>query len=243
MATERLEDGSRRPHETREEFLARMSDELLTPLNAVIGLSRVLERNRAGNQRAEDLELLRRVRSSGEQLLRLVSQVLEQSRIARGDLTLSLRPTDVASVATGVMGRHRDAAAAKGLRFLGVVPESAAPIELDADRFAEVVRHLLDNAVKFTASGSIRIVLVTDAATGRPVRLTVSDSGIGIAPERMTQIFEPFEQADVGAGRVYKGLGLGLALARRLCESMHCRLWATSEPGKGSRFTVEFPRR
>jgi signal transduction histidine kinase len=237
-------DGNQVPstHESREEFLARMSDELLTPLNAVIGLSRVLEKNRGGNQRDEDLELLRRVRAGGEQLLRLVTHVLEQSRIARGQLNLALSPTDVAVLAARAVRSRRDAAAAKGLRIIAVVPESTPPVELDADRFSEVLDHLLDNAIKFTSKGTVRVVLVTDAATARPVRLTVVDSGIGIAPDRLAQMFEPFEQADVSASRHHKGLGLGLAIARRLCESMRCRLWASSEQGKGARFTVEFPR-
>lgn len=228
--------------ESREEFLARMSDELLTPLNAVIGLSRVLEKNRAGNQRAEDLELLRRVRAGGEQLLRLVTDVLEQSRLARGQVSLAVQPTDVAVVVSREVRRHRNAAAAKGLRLVEVVPASTPPIALDGERFGEVVHHLLDNAVKFTAKGTVRVVLVTDAASARPVRLSVIDSGVGIAPDRLARVFEPFEQEDVSASRQYKGLGLGLALARTLCEGMQCRLWASSEPGKGSRFTIEFPR-
>jgi signal transduction histidine kinase len=228
--------------ESRDAFLARMSDELLTPLNAVIGLSRVLEKNRAGNQRAEDLELLRRVRVSGEQLLRLVTHVLEQSRIARGQVALAARPTDVADLVSREVRRHRNAAAAKGLRLVEVVPSSTPPVDLDAERFTEVVRHLLENAIKFTAKGTVRVVLVTDAASGGPLRLSVVDSGVGIAPDRLPHVFEPFEQEDVSASRPYKGLGLGLALARNLCEGMGCRLWASSQPGTGSRFTIEFPR-
>ena len=243
MTTGRIEEsGTQLPHESRDEFLARMSDELLTPLNAVIGLSRVLEKNRAGNQRAEDLDLLRRVRTSGEQLLKLVTHVLEQSRIARGQLTLAVQPTDVAAVANRAVWRYRDACGAKGLRLIVVIPDSAPSVALDAERFAEVLHHLLDNAVKFTVKGTIRVVLVTDAASGRPVRLSIADTGIGIAPDRLPSVFEPFEQADMTASRNHKGLGLGLAIARRLCESMGCRLWASSELGTGSRFTIEFPR-
>src|SRR5688572_25651292 len=228
--------------ESRDEFLARMSDELLTPLNAVIGFSRVLEKNRAGNQRDEDLELLRRVRAGGEHLLHLVTRVLEQSRIARGELTLALEPTDVTAIAQHVTGEFRDAAAAKGLRLLCIVPESA-DIVLDGERFREVMRHLIENAVKFAPSGVIRVVLAIDIDSGQPRRLTVADPGIGIAPDRLETIFEPFAQADGGKSRVYRGIGLGLALARSLCESMGCRLTAVSEPGKGSRFTVHFPVR
>jgi signal transduction histidine kinase len=228
-------------HESRDEFLARMSDELLTPLNAVIGFSRVLEKNRAGNQRVEDLELLRRVRASGEHLLRLVTRVLEQARIARGELDIALHPTDVTAVAQRVVEEHRDAAAAKGLRLTAIVPQST-PMPLDGDRLADVLRHLVENAIKFTPSGSIRVIMAMDIATGRPRRLTVADSGIGIAPDRLDTIFEPFAQADVGASRAHRGLGLGLALARALCKHMGCRLTVASEPGKGARFTIHFEK-
>ena len=226
-------------HESRDEFLARMSDELLTPLNAVIGFSRVLEKNRAGNQRVEDLELLRRVRASGEHLLRLVMRVLEQARIARGEVAIALQPTDVSAVARGVVDEHRGAAAAKGLRLTAIVPQST-PIPLDGERLADVLRHLVENAIKFTPSGAIRVIMAMDIDTGRPRRLTVADTGIGIAPSRLETIFEPFAQAEVGASRGHRGLGLGLALARALCEHMACRLTVASEPGKGSRFTIHF---
>jgi signal transduction histidine kinase len=227
--------------ETREEFIARMSDELLTPLNAVIGFSRLLEKNRAGNQRTEDLDLLRRVRASGEHLLQLVTRVLEQARIARGDLAIALRPTDVSAIALNVAAEYRGPAIAKGLRLITIIPDSM-PIMLDAERFEEIMRHVIDNAVKFTTSGVIRVVMALDIETRRPRRVTIADEGIGIAPERLEAIFEPFEQADVGAQRSYRGLGLGLALARALAESMGCRLTVTSELAKGSRFTIHFPR-
>jgi signal transduction histidine kinase len=229
-------DGANR---SREEFLARMSHELRTPLNAVIGFSRVLENNRAGNQRPEDLRLLSRVRLSGEKLLRLVEEVLDQSRIERGELALASDATDVVGIAAQVVMNYRSTAAAKGLRLLAVLPESAPSIQLDAARFAQVLEHLVDNAVKFTTSGSVRVTLVT--ANGLPSRLIVSDSGIGIPADRLEQIFQPFAQVDSSARRAYDGAGLGLPLARQLCQRMGCELTVESEVGKGSRFSVRFP--
>ena len=125
--------------------------------------------------------------------------------------------------------------------MLAVLPESAALIALDGGRFEQVLRHLVDNAVKFTGSGSIKITLVTDAASGRPTRLSVSDSGIGIPADRLDQIFVPFEQLESGTRRSYGGAGLGLPLARQLCEAMGCQLLVESTAGSGSRFTVKFP--
>ena len=225
----------------REEFLSRMSHELRTPLNAVIGFSRVLESNRAGNQRPEDLELLRRVRASGEQLLRLIEDVLDQSTLQRGELALEMGDVDVCDIAARVVANHRNAAMAKGLRLRSVLPDGAAPVRLDRVRFAQVVQHLVDNAVKFTGSGTIRVSVSVDAVTRRPLRLTVADTGIGIPDDRIERIFQPFEQVDGTRRRAQGGAGLGLPLARQLCATMGCRLTASSAVGRGSRFTISFP--
>lgn len=225
---------------TREEFLARMSHELRTPLNAVIGLSRVLEKNRAGNQRPEDIHLLGRVRASGQHLLDMIENVLDQAHLERGQLQLSRVNADVAAIATRVVSNYRSAAASKGLRMLGVVPPTATPVSLDAGRFEQVLQYLVDNAVKFTTSGFVKVTLVRDLA-GTPTRMIVSDSGIGIAAGQLDKIFEPFQQVDASAKRSYGGAGLGLPLARQLCHGMRCRLTVESVVGKGSRFTIRFP--
>ena len=233
---------ARAAERTRDEFLARMSHELRTPLNAVIGFSRLLESNRGGNQRPEDIDLLKRVRTSGEQLLRLIEDVLDQARIERGHMDLSMKDTDIVAIANRVADYYRGEAAAKGVRLVAVLPASASPVDLDAARFEQVLRHLMDNAVKFTANGTIRVTLVTDAATGRPTRLAVSDTGIGIPEDAVDRIFQPFEQGDASHGRPYGGAGLGLPLARRLCGVMGCQLLVESVEGKGSKFTIRFPR-
>ena len=233
---------ARAAERTRDEFLARMSHELRTPLNAVIGFSRLLESNRGGNQRPEDIDLLKRVRTSGEQLLRLIEDVLDQARIERGHLDLSMKATDIVAIANRVIDYYRGAAAAKGVRLVGVLPASAPSVDLDTARFEQVLGHLMDNAVKFTASGTIRVTLVTDAATGRPTRLAVSDTGIGIPEDALERIFQPFEQGDASHGRPYGGAGLGLPLARRLCGVMGCQLLVQSVEGKGSKFIIRFPR-
>ena len=226
---------------SREEFLERMSHELRTPLNAVIGFSRVLETNRAGNQRPEDIQLLGRVRASGEKLLGMLQDVLDQSRIERGQLPLTLAETNVSDIATHVVKNYRSAAGAKGIRIIAVLPESSPTIPLDSGRFEQALHHLVDNAVKFTVAGTVRVTLLTDAATGRPSRLIVADTGIGIPSESLDRIFEAFEQVDGSQRRQHDGAGLGLALAWRLCEGMGCWLTVESEMGKGSRFTIRFP--
>lgn len=228
--------------QSRREFMERMSHELRTPLNAVIGFSRVLEKNSAGNQRPEDLRLIGRMRAGGELLLRLVEDVLDQSTIEHGRLSLSIEEVNVVEVATRVATRYRSDAAAKGLRLLALLPESGASIRLDAARFEQVLRHLVDNAIKFTASGTVKVRLVVHADTNRPSRLIVSDSGIGIPADRIERVFAPFEQGDGSTRRRNGGAGLGLALARELCDAMDCRLDVESLVDRGSRFTIHFPQ-
>jgi signal transduction histidine kinase len=228
-------------HKTRDEFLSRMSHELRTPLNAVIGLSRVLEKNSAGNLRPEDIHLLGRVRAGGEQLLRLVEDVLDQSLLEGGCALPAISDADVVGIATNVVRHYRTAAAAKGLRMLAVLPESAPTVRLDAGRFEQVLQNIVDNAVKFTVSGDVKVTLASDAATRKPTRMIVSDTGIGIPRDQIERIFMPFEQVDASTRRNFDGAGLGLPLARRLCEGMGCRLTVESESGRGSRFTIRFP--
>jgi signal transduction histidine kinase len=226
---------------SREEFLARMSHELRTPLNAVIGLARVLEYNRAGNQRPEDIHLLNRIRANGEKLLALVEDVLEHSQAERGNIPVAIVDTDVARITRHVVEDYRSAAMAKGLRLLAIVPDSAPPVSLDPRAYEKVLRCLVDNAVKFTGAGTVKVMLVIDSDTGRPVRVVVSDTGIGIPESEIDRVFAPFEQLDGTLARRYDGIGLGLPLARELCTAMECSIEAESEVGKGSRFTVRLP--
>jgi signal transduction histidine kinase len=232
-------DAARR---AREEFLARMSHELRTPLNAVIGFTRVLESNKAGNQRPQDIEMLKRVRTGGERLLRLIENVLDQSDVEQGNVELSPELVDVSELTQRVIEQYRAAATAKGVRMVAVLPPISPMIELDPHRFEQVLGHLIDNAVKFTDEGSVRVVMVTDAATNQPKSLAVSDTGIGIAGDRIERLFEAFEQGDNSHRRPYGGSGLGLPLARRFCHAMGCQLVAESQLGRGSRFTIRFPR-
>ena len=226
----------------RDEYLSRMNHELRTPLNAVIGFSRVLENNKAGNQRPEDIQLLGRVRAGGEQLLQIVEKVLDQSLIESGELTVTLEDTDVSEIVRRVVKNFRSMAALKGLQLQVELPSHVPTMQLDPRRFEEVVEHLVDNAIKFTSDGVVKVTLVADAATHRPARLVVKDTGIGIPPDQLEEIFEPFVQAETGHDRSYGGAGLGLPLARQLCEAMGCGLTVESEVRVGSRFVIRFPR-
>lgn len=220
------------------EVLSRLSHELRTPLNSVIGFSRVLGTNRAGNQRAEDLVMLERIRASGERLLDLVEDLFDVTASAPAAATLV--PVNVAAAAATAVRENLPVATQKGIT-LDFVIEAGGMVPLDATRLLRVVRKLVSNAVKFTVRGGVTVTVRADAETGAPAAIEVRDSGIGIPAELQAAIFEPFVQVDGGTRRTHEGAGLGLSVARTLAESMDCRLAMTSEPGVGSQFVLIFP--
>jgi signal transduction histidine kinase len=223
----------------KREILSRLGHELRTPLNSVIGFSGVLKRNRAGNQRAADLEMLERIRVSGERLLDLVEDLFDIGNGGPSEPIL-LAPVDVGAVVRDAVRSRAECAAAKGLA-IDVVVEANGTAELDAARLARLLRKLVCNAVKFTDRGGVTITVRGRDGSDRPASVEVRDTGCGIPAPLHASIFEPFTQADASSGRAHDGAGLGLPIARRLAESMGCRLSVESRVGKGSRFTLQLP--
>jgi signal transduction histidine kinase len=222
-----------------QEILSRLSHELRTPLNSVIGFSRVLTNNRAGNQRAQDLAMLESIRASGERLLDLVEDLFDVSTAAPM-LPPARTPVNVAAAAATAVRDSQRAASAKGLS-LTLVVEADGMVSLDAARLLRVLRKLVSNAVKFTQCGGVVVTVRADAASGCPAAVVVHDTGVGIPPALQAAIFEPFVQADGSTRRAHEGAGLGLSVARTLAESMGCRLALESEPGSGSQFVLFLP--
>jgi len=220
------------------EVLSRLNHELRTPLNSVIGFSRVLGTNRAGNQRAEDLAMLERIRASGERLLDLVEDLFDVT--APAPVAPTLVPVNVSAAAATAVRESLRAATQKGIT-LGLVIEAEGMVPLDAARLLRVLRKLVSNAVKFTAQGGVIVTVRAHAGTGLPMAIEVRDSGIGIPADLQAVIFEPFVQVDGGTRRAHEGAGLGLPVARTLAESMNCRLAMESEAGVGSQFVLIFP--
>jgi signal transduction histidine kinase len=224
----------------RREILTRLGHELRTPLNSVIGFSGVLKRNRAGNQSAADLEMIERIRVSGERLLDLVEDLFDIGNGGPSEPIL-LAPVDVGTVVREAVRSRADAAAAKGLT-IDVVVDAQGTVELDAARLARLLRKLICNAVKFTDRGGVIITVRGRDGSVCPAGIEVRDTGCGIPAELHASIFEPFSQAEMTERRAHDGAGLGLPIARRLAESMGCTLVVQSEVGVGSLFTIELPR-
>jgi signal transduction histidine kinase len=221
----------------KTDFLARMSHELRTPLNSVIGFSNVLLKNRGGNLREQDSMLLTRIHDNGLQLLQLIDDLLDLSRIEAGKQRLSLSEVSLATVVREAVLQLEERASSRDLLLRTDLPPRVAPIQGDARKLRQVLLNLIGNAIKFTDAGTITVRVEVDDQDV-PTRFMVSDTGIGIPESQQTVIFGPFERGVHIRGSGREGTGLGLAIARSMCEVMGYELTVDSEVGRGSTFTV-----
>jgi len=222
----------------KSQFLATMSHELRTPLNAVIGFSQHLRKNKAKNLVPQDLTFLERIGENGMHLLKIINDILDLSRIEAGKM-----PVERTGVALNrLVSEIIEQAAPVNEQGTEVVAKASVPSNLqllysDESKLRRVLINLVGNAAKFTESGYLRIGVLADAL-GRPIRIDVIDTGIGIPAERLGAIFERFEQVDNSTQRRFGGTGLGLAISRTLCELLGYKLAVVSDMGVGSAFSV-----
>jgi two-component system sensor histidine kinase/response regulator len=243
-ANSRLEDAvavAEAASRMKSDFLANMSHEIRTPLNGVVGMVTLLSGTPLSSEQREYIEM---ARGASDTLINVVSDILDVSKIEAGRLELELQDFDLHDLIGTTRDMLRQDAGGKGLA-LTVAFDDDVPRAVRGDRLrvGQVLGNLLSNAVKFTAEGEVElrasVAERTNVAT--VVRFTVRDTGIGIAPERLATLFDPFVQADVSTTRQYGGSGLGLTICRDLTRLMGGTLGAESERGKGSKFTATIP--
>jgi signal transduction histidine kinase len=227
--------------EHKSQFVSSMSHELRTPLNAIIGLTEMMVTNAArfGTEKAQ--EPLQRVNRAGTHLLGLINQVLDLSKIEAGKLELNPQTVQLAPLVNDVISTAGQLAEQNKNRLVVDAPENLGALTVDPMRLRQILLNLLSNACKFTKEGEVKL-RASRVGNGRHwVELSVSDTGIGMTPEQQAKLFEEFSQADASTAQRFGGTGLGLAITRKLARMMGGDVTVTSEPGKGSVFTVRLP--
>jgi len=237
----------------KSEFLANMSHELRTPLNSILILSQQLAENSASNLTTKQVEFSRNINSSGSDLLNLINDILDLSKIESGTVTVDVEDISFNALRDNIDRNFRHVAEAKNLP-LHVLFNEGLPHSMASDpkRLQQILKNLLSNAVKFTTHGEVevRVGLATQGWTPdhpvlglaqQVVAFAVTDTGIGVAPEKQRLIFEAFQQADAGTSRKYGGTGLGLAISRELAVLLGGEIRLASVHGKGSTFTLFLP--
>jgi CheY-like chemotaxis protein/signal transduction histidine kinase/HAMP domain-containing protein len=237
----------------KSEFLANMSHELRTPLNSILILGQQLAENSGGNLTMKQVDFARNIHSAGTDLLTLINDILDLSKIESGTVTVEAEETTFAAVRDSVERNFHHLAESKNLAF-HVEIDRALPraFTTDPKRLQQILKNLLSNAFKFTSHGHVSMRILSQVAGWSPdhpilrfmpsaVAIEVSDTGIGIAPEKQRLIFEAFQQADAGTSRKYGGTGLGLAISRELATLLGGEIKLVSIPGQGSTFTLFLP--
>jgi PAS domain S-box-containing protein len=256
-----LEDASR----MKSEFLANMSHELRTPLNAIIGFSELLKDGLLGEMTVKQRAFIADIFGSGKHLLSLINDILDLSKVEAGKMTLDLEPVHLQSLFTNSLSIIREKAAHRQIRLLAEGAEELGMVQIDARKLKQIVYNLLSNAVKFAVEGgqvtlrSTRVSRADVGVTTGPwagrafplaptpfaefLSISVTDTGIGISPDGLAQLFLPFSQIDGGLARKFEGTGLGLAMVKLLAELHGGTVAVESAVGEGSRFTVWLPLR
>jgi HAMP domain-containing protein/CheY-like chemotaxis protein/signal transduction histidine kinase len=231
----------------KSQFLANMSHELRTPLNSLLILSKQLSDNREQNLSEKQVEMAQTIRRAGSDLLTLINDILDLSKIESGTTSVDIAEQRVADICDDVERTFRGVAQERGLRFaIHVDDDVPDSLETDQTRLMQILKNLLSNAFKFTQHGSVELALhrevrTIDGQTGPFVAFEVRDTGIGIPADKHNVIFEAFQQADMSTARKYGGTGLGLAISREIAGLLGGDMTVDSEPGTGSTFVFFHP--
>lgn len=233
-------DELERANQYKSEFLANMSHELRTPLNSSLILAKILADNRGGNLTPEQVKYAQTISSAGNDLLAIINDILDLSKIEAGKVELAPETVMVARVIEALVRTFQPVAQNKGLGFKATVaPQCPERIETDPQRLGQILKNLIANALKFTEAGGVS--LRVSPGQSDTIRFEVQDTGIGISEHQQEIIFDAFRQADGSTHRRYGGTGLGLTISRDLARLLGGEISVRSAPGEGSTFTLTLP--
>jgi signal transduction histidine kinase/CHASE3 domain sensor protein len=227
-----------RANKVKTEFLASMSHELRTPLSAILGFADLLVTSPKETLSTRARESLERIKRNGEHLMSLINDVLDLAKAEAGRIDVRLAPVNLGQLARACVAELDSLRGSKDLRLTADVPDSLEVLT-DAQRVRQILLNLLANAIKFTESGEVVLAM---RSTPTEIRLSVTDTGVGIPPEALNQLFQDFHQLEVGDGKRYSGTGVGLALSRRLARALGGEIEVRSREREGSTFTLILPR-
>ncbi|MEA1952032.1 MAG: ATP-binding protein, partial [Planctomycetota bacterium] len=237
-ALEEFSQAAEAANRSKSEFLANMSHEIRTPMTAILGYANIMLEENVGRATQEHVRIIKR---NGQYLLQLINDILDLSKIEAGKLEVERITCSPTKVVADVASLMRVRTEAKGLpleiEYSGAIPET---ILSDPTRLRQILINLVGNAVKFTETGSVRLLTRLVQSTSKPpcLQFDVIDTGIGMTTEQASKLFQPFTQADTSTTRKFGGTGLGLTISKRLAEMLGGDIAISSEPGKGSTFSV-----
>ncbi|MDM8562057.1 response regulator, partial [Candidatus Marithioploca araucensis] len=238
----------------KSEFLANMSHELRTPLNSLLILAQLLTKNKTGNLTEEQVEYARTMHSAGSDLLTLINEILDLSKVEAGKIDLHFEDISLADLIDTLNKKFYHVAQDKGLDFsITAIDDLPTILHTDSQRLHQIINNLLSNAFKFTAKGEIKLTIryplnseevsFIKLDPAKTIAISVTDTGIGISKDKLQVVFEAFQQADGSTSRRYGGTGLGLSISRQLARLLGGELQLESEEGKGSTFTLYLPEK
>lgn len=226
----------------KSEFLANMSHELRTPLNSLLILSRLLMDNKEGNLTDKQIDYAATVHDSGEDLLNLINDILDLSKIESGRMETHIELVQLSAFVSGIENKFKPMADKKGIDFIVNTEQAPEHWHSDTQKLNQIIKNLLSNAIKFTEQGNVTVTIGPVPDDVKNMAITVSDTGIGIPKDKRHVIFEAFQQADGTTSRKYGGTGLGLSISRELAVLLQGEIHIESEEGKGSAFTLIIPK-